>query len=88
MLGSSMKAFCGTYEFLSLVKEATCFKNLENPSGINLILTDKHLSFQRGCAIETELSDIHIMVLTMMKTHFSKKKPSITTYRKYKNFFL
>ena len=28
----------------------------------------------RGCALETELSDFHIMVLTKMTMHFSKKK--------------
>ena len=38
-LDSSMKAFCEAYKFCSLVKEATCCKNTENPSCIDLILT-------------------------------------------------
>ena len=53
MLYSSLKAFSETYKFRSLVKEATCFKNPEDPSCIDLILTNKHLSFQRLYAIET-----------------------------------
>ena len=39
-LNSSMKAFCEAYKFRSLVKEATCCKNPENPSCIDLILTN------------------------------------------------
>ena len=54
MLDSSMRTFSETYEFRILVKEATCFKNPEDPSCIYLILTNKHLSFQRSYAIETD----------------------------------
>ena len=31
MLDSSMKAFCETYKFRSLAKEASCFKNHKSP---------------------------------------------------------
>ena len=71
MLDSSMKAFCETYKFRSLAKEASCFKNQESPSSI---LTNKHLSFLRLCAIETELSEFHKILLTVMKMHFPKRK--------------
>ena len=80
MLDSSMKASSETYKFRSFVKEATCFKNPDNPSCIDLILTTKHLSFQRSCAIETGLSDFHKMVPTAMTMHFPKTKPCINTY--------
>ena len=43
MLDSSGKWFCEIYILRSLVKEATCFKNPENPLCINLILIGKHL---------------------------------------------
>ena len=79
-----MKVFCKTYKFLGFVRESTCFKNPDNPSCIDLILTNKHLSFQRSCAIKTGLSDFHKMVLTVMKIHFPKRKPRIITCPKYK----
>ena len=41
----------------SLIKQPTCFKNPENPSCIDLILTNKPNSFQTKCVIETGLSD-------------------------------
>ena len=83
MMDSSIKAFCETYKFCSLVKGATCFKNPKNPSCIDLILKNKHISFWQSCAIETGLSEFHKMVPTVMKMHFPKWKPRIITYRKY-----
>ena len=35
-----MESFCESYRFKSLIKDPTCFKNPENPSCINLILTN------------------------------------------------
>ena len=32
--------FCDTYNLSNLIKEATCYKNLHNPSTIDLILTN------------------------------------------------
>ena len=84
MLESSMKAIFENYKFHSFVKEATCFKNQGNPSCIDLILVNKHLRFQRLCALEARLSDLHKILLTVMKTH--KKKPRIILFREYKNF--
>ena len=87
MLDSSTRAFSETYEFRSLVKEAICFKNPEDPSCIDLILTNKHLSFQRSYAIETDWT---IWILQngtdCDEMHSPKRKPRIITYRKYKNF--
>ena len=40
-----MQIFCTTYSLKNLVKELTCFKNINNPSCIDLILTNKSLSF-------------------------------------------
>ena len=43
--------------------------------------------FQSSSIIETELSDLHKMVLLIIKTNFRKLKPKIVSYRKYR-FFL
>ena len=39
-----MSRFCDTFDLTSLIKEQTCYKNPDNPSCINLILTNKPLS--------------------------------------------
>ena len=40
MTADAMQIFCDTYNIKSLVKEPTCFKNVINPSCIDLILTN------------------------------------------------
>ena len=72
--------------FKSLIKDPTCFKNPENPSCIDLILTNSPYSFQNSCVIETGLSDFHKMTVSVMKTTFQKLKPKIVNYRDYSGF--
>ena len=55
----NMKDFCDSYGLKSLIKVPKCFKNPENPSCIDLILTNNPLSFQSSGVIETGLSDFH-----------------------------
>ena len=43
-------------------------------------------SFQSTCVIETELSDFHLMTLTVMRINFKKIKPRIINHRSYDNF--
>ena len=59
--------FCDTFDLTSLIKEPTCYKNPDNRSCIDLILTNKSLSFQNSCLVETGLSDFHRMILTVTK---------------------
>ena len=65
-----MKKFCENYDLRSLVKESMCFKNPENPSCIDLILTRKPRSFIKTGVIETGLSDYHKLVTIVMNMHF------------------
>ena len=81
---TSMKVFCDPYEFKNLIKDATCYKNPENPSCIDLILTNNPNSFQNSGVIETGLSDFHKMTVTVMKTTFEKLKPNIIHCRDYR----
>ena len=64
----------------------TCFKSIENPSCIDLILTNNATAFQNTTAVFTGLSDFHKLVLTGLKTSITKSKPQKITYRDYKNF--
>ena len=46
MEDSSVKTFCEIYKLRNLIKEPTCFKNPENPTCVDLILTNKPLSLK------------------------------------------
>ena len=81
-----MKTFCGNYTLKNLIKEPTCFKNIENPSSIDVILTNKHRSFMHTKVLETGISDHHKFIVTVMKTKFTKLNPKTVTYRNYKKF--
>ena len=82
---TNMKNFCDIYDLENLIKEPTCFKNPNNPSSIDLMLTNKRNSFCNSIAVETGLSDCHKMTITVLKMYISKQQPRYVTYRCYKN---
>ena len=81
---AKMSEFLNMYSLKNLVSQKTCFKNPENPSCIDLILTNHSLIFQNF--FETGLSDFHKLKLTVLKQYYPKQKPKVVFYRKYKNF--
>ena len=81
-----MKEFCEMYSLHNLIKEPTCYKNINNPSSIDVILTNRKNSFQNSMALETGLSDHHKIILTVLKTNFEKKEPITIKYRSYKMY--
>ena len=78
--------FCDIYNLNSLIKEPTCYKNLSNPTTIDLILTNRKKCFQNSTTFETGLSDHHKMIVTVMKQYFPKQTPELIRYRDYRNF--
>ena len=70
----------------NLVKEKTCFKSTENPSCIDLFITNSYQNFQNTTTVATGLSDFHKMVITVLKNTFPKAKPKVVQYRDYKKF--
>ena len=75
-----MKKFAEIYKLRNLIKEPTCFKNPQNPACIDLILTNKLLSFKNTYVIEAGLSDFHKLIVGVMKMHFPKMKPQVVSY--------
>ena len=64
--------FCNVNNLKSLNKKPTCFKNPENPSCIDLFLTNRQKSFQNTSTIETGISDFHKLVVTVLKMYYKK----------------
>ena len=48
-----MKDFCETYDLDNLISGPTCFKNTNNPSSIDVMLTNRKNGFQNSMTIET-----------------------------------
>ena len=83
---SSMESFCSINNLKCIIKEPTCYKNPDNPTCIDLILTNCPKNFQESSTLETGLSDFHKMVLTVFKSEAPNLTPKVVSYRKYKLF--
>ena len=81
-----LQDFLSEHDAKNLVKQDTCFKNLDNPSCIDLFLTNCNMSFQNTTTVWTGVSDFHSMAVTVLKTTFPKIPPKIIEYRNYKRF--
>ena len=66
----AMDDFCNLFHLKSLIKAPTCFKSIDNPSCIDLILTNRPHNFQNSAVLETGLSDFHLLTVTVLKTTF------------------
>ena len=78
--------FMDIYGLKNLIKSPTCYKSADNPSSIDMFLTNKTSGFQNTTTIEVGLSDFHLMILTVLKSGFVKRGPRIVTYRDYSKF--
>ncbi len=83
---SHVNNFLLNFGLENLVNDPTCFKSINNPSCIDLIITNKKQCFQNTSAVEIGLSDFHKLVVTVLKAHYQKLKPKVITYRNYKYF--
>ena len=82
----SLKEFLDEFNAKKLVKDKTCFKSLDNPSCIDLFITNSYQSFQKTTTVCTGLSDFHKMVITVLKTTFPKAKPKVLSYIDFSKF--
>ena len=57
-----LSIFLYQHDLENLVKDNTCFKNANNPSTIDLFLTNNSLAFQSTTTTLTGLSDCHKLV--------------------------
>ena len=71
---AKLEEFCDNFHLTNLVKGNTCFTK-NNKSTIDLLLTNKPMSFQVTNTTETGLSDCHKIISSFMKSFISRLKP-------------
>ena len=64
---NTLSEFCSIFDLKSLIREPTCFKNIANPSCIDLILTNRPRCFQHSGVYETGLTDLHKLIFSVIK---------------------
>ena len=77
----SLHLFCNQYKGKSLNKDPTGYKNIDNPSCMDLLLTNSAKSFESNCTIETGLSDFHKPVVTVLNKKHERMPPKDTVQR-------
>ena len=83
---AKVSEFLNMYSLENLAFQRTYFKNPENPSCIDLILTNCSRSFQNTGVFETWLPDFHKLTFKVLKQYYPKQRPKVVFYQKYKNF--
>ena len=67
---------------LSLLNiDPKCFKHSKNPSCFDLLLTNFKPSFTKTNVFENGIFDLHKMISTTMKLHFTRESPKTKYYR-------
>ena len=81
-----LNCFRNFSSFKTLNRGPTCLKYANNPSCMDLLLTNRQRCFQQRYATETGISDFHRMVLTVIKTRYKMQNPKTIQYINYKHF--
>ena len=79
-----LSEFCNLNGLTSLIEKPTCFKKPDNPTCIDLILTNQSSCFQHRKVFEAGLSDFHLLTVTEFKMSFQKLQPNIINYETIK----
>ena len=74
---SSFSSFSEIFEVKSIINQSICYKNPTNPLCLDLFLTNSPNSFQKSTVVETGLSDIHKLVITVTKSYSPKRTPNL-----------
>ena len=80
----SMLSFMDSQNFVSLIKNKTCFK--ETGSCIGLILTNRRNSFKNTYSYAIGLIDHHRLIYSVIKAAFKCEEPKKIICRNYSNF--
>ena len=67
----NLNNFMCSFGLESLINSPTCYKSI-NPTCIDLILTNKKNHFMKSDTYETDLSDHHKLIATILRKTISK----------------
>ena len=78
--------FLDTYCMQNVVKGPTCFKNPDNPTLVDVILTDSWSRVHKCINVGNGISDFHNLICAASKMHVPQTCPRKICYRSYKHF--
>ena len=81
---SIQMGFLDSNSVTNVIETNNCFKSKH--SCIDLILTNRLMSFKFTSTYETGIGVHHHMIYTMLKSYFRNTKPKLLNYRDFKSF--
>ena len=82
---SSLTELCDIFCLEKLIRDTTC-ETSNSSSSVDVILTNKSMSFQNSSTVATGISDVDKMILTSIRANYERLKPIQIRYRSYKRF--
>ena len=83
---NEIRDFADMFALKNFIKSATCYKNPENHTLVDLLLCNKSRQFSSTGVIENGLSDVHHFIFGVLSHQYIPNKPKTITYRSYKTF--
>jgi hypothetical protein len=77
---------CDIFDFVNIVKGATCYTKRAPPSLIDVILTNKPRLCYNMCNFNCGVSDVHNIISTQFKCHVDPAKNKTLPYRSFLAF--
>ena len=84
--GTALNNVLDIFDMHNVIHEPTCFKNVHNPSLIDVILTDSPRRICDTLNVNTGISDCHNIICAATKIHVPRVDLPIISYRSMKPF--
>ena len=82
---NEIRDFADMFALKNFIKSATCYKNPENHTLVDLLLCNKSRQFSSAGVIENGLSDVHHFIFGVLSHQYIPNKPKTITYQSYKS---
>ena len=76
----NLSLFYALHIFRSIIKDRTCYENLDTPLYIDLILTSCPNNFQKSSISEARLPDFHETIMTGFKSKAPQQSANIISH--------
>ena len=83
---NELSDICDTFDLKQIVKNPTCFKSIENPSLLDIILTNCPKSLISAINMPLGISDFHNYISSATRINRPTNEPKIIFYRSFKKF--
>ena len=83
---NQLSNICDSYDLKQIIKGPTCFKNVDNPTLLDVILTNAPRSVKQSINISLGISDFHNYISASTKIACPSDEPKTVHYRTFKNF--